>query len=504
MGVQIAEKRHLFGTSGVRGVVGDDLTTDLCRGIGRALGSSLAPHSGVCVATDARHSRGLVQQAVVSGLLSTGMDVVGLGILPTPALALLTRELGFSAGVMLTASHNPPQYNGIKLFNADSSGYSLAQETGIESIYFSGRFRDGAGTFDREDDTRERYLSFLRDRLRPSEVNRNLKVVVDPGNGAASVFAGYIFASMGVDVIPLNDYPDGGFPGRSPEPNEDTLQGTIEFLRQRGADMAVCFDGDGDRVVFCDEEGFLGLDSMVAYISRLRIDESGKRKVATTVETGRLLDLAVQDLGVEVLRGEVGDVKVAHLARQADAALGVEGVGVYIFPELGYYPDSIFAALTLLGHLEHPRQLREFFRSLPALSLEKAKLPCPNGLKDMVMTRLNSCVAELSSDDGFHRSGKERRPHSVRPMLNCVDGLRLETPDAWLLIRPSGTEPAIRVIAEAASPGQAHGLLARGKELVETILRMDTPSPVPSPGGDEVGPEARYRPPEQKPEAAPR
>jgi len=502
MSVQIAGKRRLFGTSGVRGVVGDDLTADLCRGIGRALGTSLAPHSGVCVATDARHSRELVEQAVVSGLLSTGMDVVELGILPTPALALLTREMGCNAGIMLTASHNPPQYNGIKLFNADSSGYSRAQEAGIESLYFSGRFRDGIGTFDREDDTRERYLSFLRGRLRPSAVNRNLKVVVDPGNGAASVFAGYIFASMGVDVIPLNDYPDGSFPGRSPEPKEDTLQWTIEFLRRRDADLAVCFDGDGDRVVFCDEEGFLGLDPMAAYISRLQIEKSGKRKVATTVETGRLLDLAVQDLGAEVLRGEVGDVRVAHLARQADAALGVEGVGVYIFPELGYYPDSIFAALTLLSHLEHPRQLREFFRSLPALSLEKAKLPCPHDLKDTVMDGLNSCVADLSTDDGFCRSGREGRPWRAAPVLNCIDGLRLETPDAWLLIRPSGTEPLIRIIAEAGSPDQAHRLLTRGKELVETILRMDTPSPVPSPGGGEAGPEAHYRPRKHKAEVA--
>ena len=130
---QSGTRNCLFGTSGIRGIVGKDLTTELCQGVGKALGTSLAPRIEVCLGTDTRESRDLIKEAVSSGLLSTGADITDLGVLPTPALALLTREMGFAAGVMLTASHNPPEYNGIKLFNKDATGYSQAQEMEIES-----------------------------------------------------------------------------------------------------------------------------------------------------------------------------------------------------------------------------------------------------------------------------------------------------------------------------------------------------------------------------------
>ncbi len=141
-------------------------------------------------------------------------------------------------------------------------------------------------------------------------------------------------------VLPINDKPDGTFPGRNPEPKEDTLQSTVAFLRDSKADLAVCFDGDADRVVFCDREGFLGFNEPIAFISRLAVQETGKKAVATTVETGRLLELATQDLGVKVFRGRVGDADVAHLAAETNAAIGVEQVGVYIIPQRWILPGQ--------------------------------------------------------------------------------------------------------------------------------------------------------------------
>jgi phosphomannomutase len=268
---------RLFGTSGIRGVVGTELSPGFCWRVGLAIGATLPPASTVCMATDSRISREIIKEAVCGGLLSSGLDVVDLDILPTPALAALTHELGFAAGVMVTASHNPPEFNGIKLFAGNSMGYSQAQEMEIERIYFEQRFRqDKKGTFRHAGDTKNEYLSFLKGRLALPESDRRLRVVVDPGNGAASGFATDIFARMGLEVIPVNDQPDGHFPGRSPEPKADTLQGTIDFLRQHNADIAVCFDGDADRVVFCDKEGFLGFNESIAFISRLVVKETGK------------------------------------------------------------------------------------------------------------------------------------------------------------------------------------------------------------------------------------
>ena len=449
---------RLFGTSGVRGGVGQDLTLDLCRGVACAVGTTLAPHSKVCVATDTRLSRETVKDAAVSGLRSSGIDVVDLGILPTPALAHLTREMGFDSGVMITASHNPPEFNGIKLFNRDTTGYSREQETEIERIFAEKKFRSTpTGAFSRSGEAKERYFQCIRERFPRAYSNGSLRVVVDPGNGAASGFASELFSAAGLEVIPFNDEPDGSFPGRDPEPRGDTLQGTIEFLRQRGADLAICFDGDADRVVFCDREGFLGFDELISFVSRMAVEESGKKKVVTTVETGRLLDITLEDLGVEVMRGRVGDVSVAHLARELDAAIGVEPVGVYIMPEIGYYPDSMFATLTLLRRIKRAGDIRDFFKSIPPLFSGKKKLSCPNHLKAAV-------IENLTGDSSLFGACE----------LNTLDGLRFELDNSWALIRASGTEPAIRVSAESASRAQTEALLSRGVRAIKNVLERVT------------------------------
>jgi len=362
--------------------------------------------------------------------------------------------MGFDSGVMITASHNPPEFNGIKLFNGDTTGYSREQETEIERIFAEKKFRLAPpGAFSRSGEAKEKYFQCIRERFPQTHSNGGLRVVVDPGNGAASGFASELLSAAGLSVIPLNDVPDGSFPGRDPEPRGDTLQGTIEFLRQRGADLAVCFDGDADRVVFCDREGFLGFDELIAFVSRVAVEESGKKKVVTTVETGRLLDITLEDLGVEVVRGRVGDVSVAYLARELDAAIGVEPVGVYILPEIGYYPDPLFATLTLLRHIERAGDIRDFFKRLPPLFSGKKKLSCPNHLKA-------AAIENLAGDSSLFGACE----------LNTLDGLRFKLDDSWVLIRASGTEPAIRVSAESASPAQTEALLEKGSRAVENIL----------------------------------
>ncbi len=422
-----------------------------------AIGTVLPQSSTVCVATDTRISKDAIKDAVTCGLLSGGVNVVNLGILPTPALALLTRESSFAAGIMITASHNPPEFNGMKLFNKNSLGYSQAQEAEIERIFFEEQFREGRkGSLEQGRDMKQKYLSFIQDKLALSEASRHLKVVVDPGNGAASRFASDILVQMGFDVLPLNDEPDGLFPGRSPEPKEDTLQGTVDFLRQHNADLAICFDGDADRVVFCDKEGFLGFNEPIAFMSRLAVKKTGKKKVATTVETGTLLDLAVKDLGAEVVRGRVGDVPVAYLAQQVDAALGVEQVGVYIMPEVGYYPDSIFASLFLLSQIRDAREIRQLFQSIPRLFFEKSKVCCPNDLKEPVMAGVKEQADVFAADE-----------------INTLDGLRLQFADSWMLIRPSGTEPIIRLIAESMSEKWTYELISKGKKLVQSLVEAD-------------------------------
>jgi phosphoglucosamine mutase len=446
---------RLFGTSGIRGLVGEELTPDFFRDVGRAMGAVLLPGSRVCIATDTRLSRELVKGAVITGLLSSGIDVTDLGILPTPVLAYITREMGFHSGLMITASHNPPEFNGVKMFNRDTIGYSISQEDEIERIYNRRDFRTGiSGTLRHDEKVKGRYFDHLLERFSGRGFGRGLKVVVDPGNGAASGFVTHLFLALGLDVVPLNDEPDGLFPGRGSEPTGETLGSTVNFLRKKGADIAICFDGDADRVVFCDQQGFLGFNEMAAFIARLIARESGKKKVAATIEVGKLLDLALEDLGVEVVRGKVGDVHLAHLVREHDATIGVEDVGVYIMPEMGLYPESILAALTLISRITYPSEIREFLGHLPRFFLQRKKVRCPNQLKEATMAKIKERAVIFEADE-----------------INLLDGIRLDFEDAWMLIRASGTEPVIRIITESTRESMAEALLAEGVRLVEEALR---------------------------------
>jgi phosphoglucosamine mutase len=447
--------KRLFSTSGIRGVVNQDLTISLCNDVGRALGSMLPVGSSVCLGTDSRLSREIIKNAVTDGLVESGINVAHLGIVPTPALALLTREIGFDAGIMITASHNPPEYNGIKLFNRDSLGFSREQEEELENIYYKQNFRvNRTGAVETLMRARLKYMEVIKSLIKDFKFNYDLKLLVDPGNGAASGFASYIFETIGFKVIPFNDVADGRFPGRNPEPKEDTLIETIKFLRQKNADLAICFDGDADRVVFCDQTGFIGFNEMISYISRQVIMRTGRKTVATTVETGLLLDLAIEDLGGSVIRGKVGDVNAAHLARDNNAALGVEPVGVYIIPEAGFYPDSIFASLLLLSSFTSVAEIRQFFRSLPPLYFNKDKVQCPNDIKAAVMERI-----------------RQKAVHLKPVEINDLDGLRLEFGGAWMLIRASGTEPAIRVLAESKGQVYTRDLLNNGLALVHDAIK---------------------------------
>ncbi len=447
-----------FGTSGVRGVVSEDLTQAGCRCVGMALGTVLGKGARVCLGRDTRISGPVVSGWFRRGLLAAGADVVDLGVVPTPVLAALTRAGGYSAGAMVTASHNPPEYKGIKLFDADGIGFSREQEAAVEGLCREGRFSGGASRLEREDRALELYLECIPSGLAATAAASGIPLLVDPGNGAACGFVCEVYERLGLRVESVNDVPDGRFPGRGPEPGPGTLDATVAALEGAGAELAVCFDGDADRVLFCDREGFLGLDEMVAFIARNRVRQTGKRCLATTVETGLLPEYAVAAEGGQVVRGEVGDAAVARLARQEDAALGAETVGVYIFPELGFYPESILAPLYLLGMLGQVSDIREFINSLPPVHLVNRKVRCPSRLKTEVMRWLGGSPHDMV------RSGNVR--------VNRTDGLRLELGDAWLLVRPSGTEPVIRVTAESTSAADAEMVAGDARARVEELVAM--------------------------------
>ena len=447
---------RLFGTSGVRGKVFERITPEFCLNLGKAIASALPEKSNIAIATDTRVTKDLLKSALISGLLSCNVNAVDIGIAPTPVLAFLTKHSNYDTGVMITASHNPPEYNGIKLW-CDGMAYTTHAEEVIEDALIRNEYRmpiwDKIGTLKLDYDAKTAYADEL---LKMIKIKSQFKVVVDPGNGAASSYASSIFERAGLDVLSINDDPDGLFPNRSPEPTAETLKETISYLRKENADIAVCFDGDADRVVFCDKQGFIGYNEAISFISRLKIsgNERRNKKVVTTVETGRLLDYAIVDLGGDVIRGKVGDGYVGHGLKEAGASIGVEQVGVYIMPEMGYYPNSIFAALYLLANIERVSEIREFFSKIPPLYFDKAGVDVNDQLKYKIVERVRDHL-DVFPDHRF----------------NSLDGLRLDFENSWILIRASGTEPKIRVIVESEDQGELERLMGMGKQVVNIAKR---------------------------------
>lgn len=439
----------LFGSSGIRGLVNEELTPDLAVKIGYALGE-VTEAGYVLIARDTRTSGLMLEKAITSGLIASGAQVQLLGIQPTPVLAYLTRKLKADAGVMITASHNPPQYNGIKIFDESSASIDEEKQSKIEEILRSGVFKLASwrdlGQAIYKDESQE-YVEMLLNRVK---LDREWRLIVDPGCGATSEIAPTIFRKSGCKVVAINAQMDGFFPGRKPEPNFESLGYLAKTVKSLGADVGIAFDGDGDRVAFIDEKGnFVSFDRVLAVYASNVVEKSHGGIVATNVEASMSIEELVESKGGKVVRTKVGDVYVARAVKKHNAVFGGEPCGAWIHPEFHYCPDGILSALLLLRNLEERDQkLSEFIAEAIEHPMLRENIPCPNELKYEVLERAEKHLLEIL------RNYRE---------VSKVDGVRISTDDGWILIRASGTEPLIRVTVEGVSSEKA-------KSMMETAL----------------------------------
>lgn len=439
-----------FSTSGIRGVYGVKVTEELALKVGKAFGSYV-PKRVVAVARDSRVSGPSLRDSLVEGLLSTGCSVVDLGIVPTPLLAFGTRFFNCGGGVMITASHNPSQYNGFKTWDSSGRSDTVKEEAEIEFIMDSGRFHEGfSGKID-QCDIKPNYLNELKNRF--SIKGNGRKVLVDCANGAACEISPLLLREFGFDVVSVNDVFDGNFPNRLPEPIEDNLKQTCERVKQEGAFVGFCHDGDADRMVPVDDKGRLcDLDKFIAFLAKMSVEETGIKKVVTTVETSMALDNYVGD-DVEVVRTRVGDYAVAEELAKSGGCIGVEPAGAVLFPEFGLWPDGVYSIFRLLYFLEKDgRSLSEVMDSIPKFPFKRVKLDCPDEKKQAVMEGM-----------------KDKIPSDVE--VSFVDGVRMSWYDSWLLIRPSGTEPYIRLTAEGKTEEALNGMLDYWQPIVLDLIQ---------------------------------
>lgn len=439
----------LFGSCGVRGVVGETITEDVVRRLSRAFAQHLGPGARVCVGRDTRKSGPMLQEWLIAELVAGGIDVVRLGVVSTPATYLLTREMGFAAGVMVTASHNPPEYNGFKFCNAEGM---CADQEAIARNYFqptSGVSSAPAGTVSNVDGAAAFFQHLAR--ICPAPL-RPLRLVVDCACGPNSRPLPAFLRAQGHEVLEYNCEPDIERCDRDPEPMPSTLGKTIDFLRSQGADAGLCFDGDNDRVVFLDREGFLGFQQGNATISRILLEHAASRTVVGSVETGRFVEEAVKQAGGTLVRTVVGDMNVAHQVKALGAACGVEECGHYVIPAVGHFSETVYPATLLLANRD-VNAIKDELAFIPPVYAQDLRIPCAEEDKRRIMAHVQAAMARL---DGTHLD---------------IDGMRVDWHDGWLLVRPSGTSPYMKVNAEAFTKQRLQQLIELGAGFVREALQ---------------------------------
>lgn len=447
---------RLFGTSGVRGKVWEDVTPQLAHELGLALATYLGNSGEVVVGKDPRTSSEMLEGCLTSGLLSGGCKVKHLGIVPTPVVGFAARSLGTKAGVMITASHNPPDYNGLKFWGSDGMAYTPEQEEEIEELYFQGKLRpvswDRIGRVERVD-VLPSYIGRIAGSV---ELERKYKVVVDCGNGSGSLATPHVLQKLGCKVVTLNSQLDGFFPGRGLEPSPENLRELCEVVRSIGADVGLAHDGDADRTAAVDELGRVANpDKLLALLSANQIKRKGE-VVVTTVDAPRVVDECVGRRGGKVVRTRVGDVSVAVAVKEHNAVFGGEPSCTWIFPSMHLAPDGPLAAVKILELVDSTgKRLSELLDELPEYPVVREKVPCPNDKKADVMKKL---WPEL----------KKEFPDVVEVLT--VDGIRLGLEEGWVLVRPSGTEPYIRVTAEGRTQECAKEIASRATRILKSCI----------------------------------
>ena len=447
----------MISISGVRGIVGKSLTPELLVRLGEAFGTYM--QSGrVVVGRDTRVSGEMVKCAVFSGLLSTGCSIIDVGVVATPTATLMIEQLKCNGGVVISASHNPVEWNALKFFRADGVYLNADEGRDLLNIYYSGDFVrkpwDALKTIETTSEAEahhvEKVLSILDVPLIKA---KKFRVALDCCNGAGVGISLRLLRALGCRVEPIHCVPDGLFP-HTPEPNFINLQDLCRFTRESGSDIGFATDPDADRIAVVDENGeFLGEELSLALSAQYVLSraEPCSRPVVINMSTSRVSEDIAQSAGREVIRTAVGEVNVAEKMEETNAIIGGEGNGGVMDPRIHYARDSIVGMGLILESLARGgKKCSEAARALPQYSMLKTKIDCPNAKSREVIRAL--------------KTGAQTARASV------LDGLRLDWDDRWVHLRASNTEPVMRIIAEARTPEAAQALVDEYTALVRTAL----------------------------------
>jgi phosphomannomutase/phosphoglucomutase len=439
----------VFGSSGTRGVANEELTPGFVLRVAKAAGSVWRADR-VAVARDTRTTGRMLENAAVAGLQSVGADVDRLGVLPTPGLQAYAEREEVPA-LMVTASHNPAEYNGVKLIGSDGVELAVDDLERVERKFSTEQFGDAAWDGVGDDRTVESagrtYLDQLYDAVdREAIADAGLTVALDPGHGAGSLTSPEFYRELGCEVVTVNSQPDGHFPGREPEPVREHLADLGRLVAAADADVGIAHDGDADRAIFFDETGeYVEGDAALAALAEAELGD-GDTTVSAVNVSQRLVDVC-ERTGAELELTPIGSTQIMTRIRQLEAEgervpVAGEGNGGIIFPSYRTTRDGAYTGARFLELVASGDQ-----------SASEVVAP----YSDYHNVRVNVHYEDDAERDAL-LDAAETRALDADANRTTIDGYRLDYGDAWVLVRPSGTEPVVRIYAESTDREHAEEL----------------------------------------------
>ncbi len=451
-------ERKLFGTNGIRGLVNVELTPEMAINVGCAIGTFFG-RKNLLLGYDARTSGSMLSKAVISGLTSTGCHVFFAGMAPTPALQFAVKNHKMDGGVIITASHNPPEYNGIKVIWSDGIETSHEQEVEIENIYFDNKIVyaewDKLGTVQDLPGINDEYVQAIKKQVNQQKIaQKHFHVVVDAANSVGGLTGPQLLRELGCKVTSINANIDGTFPGRMPEPRPENLTDLSKTVKAIGADMGVAFDGDADRSIFVDENGTIYMgDKTFAVVIKQFLAKNPGAKIVTPVSSSTLIKDTVEAYKGELIWTKVGSVTVSQKMKELHAKLGgEENGGIFYGPHQAVRDGAMTTALLLDTMAQTGMKLSALVAEQPQYFIEKGKVECPDEKKQVLLQKM---LEQVKGEN-----------------ISTIDGIKIWFSDSSaILIRPSGTEPVFRLYAEAKNQEKALKLVKDYSSRLEKTLK---------------------------------
>jgi len=444
----------LFGTNGIRGIFGQDLNLEFIHDITLSL-ATYFKNGPILIGYDGRDSSIVIAKTICSTLNFVGIDCNLAGLVPTPCLEYATKRLGYKGGIMITASHNPPQYNGIKPAASDGVEISREDEAKIENIYFTKSWLAASGkwgTTGSDDRVISTYFEGIKSQVDVSAIKeKKFTVVLDVGNGAQAITAPDLCKELGCKTITINEKIDPTFPGRGSEPTPENLEKLSQAVLDSNADIGVAFDGDGDRSLFCDEKGkILTGDKSALLLTKFILEKNPASTVVTCLNSGSSIEHLAQQSNSKVVRTKVGSVEVSRKMVPINALIGFEENGGFMYGKHNQVRDGAMTLALVLDLLASTKKtISQKIEELPPSFTTKGKISCsPEDAKKIIKT-LEAQNSQIDTSDGIKIIYDEKN---------------------WVMIRPSGTEPIIRIYAESESNENLNKLMSEHIAKIKSIL----------------------------------